>query len=53
VDAKPIKADKMPLIHRKKHGHQEDGDADREKEQHEQEERKSKSLPRNTPWCPS
>jgi len=31
----------MPLIHRKKHGHEEDGDASKEKEQHEQEERKS------------
>lgn len=30
----------MPLIHRKKHQHEEDGSAEKEKEQHEQEERK-------------
>jgi len=31
----------MPLIHRKKNQHEEDGSAEKEKEQHEQEERKS------------
>jgi len=34
----------MPLIHRKKHQHEEDGSAEKEKEQHEQEERKSRSF---------